>query len=95
MENGPCQHIDQIKVTADRDGVKGCEDCLKINGRWVHLRMCLTCGKIGCCDNSPNRHATRHFRETQHAIIQSVEPGETWVYCYHDQVTMPEPPPTL
>ena len=79
-----CEHIKEIrKVTPSADG---CEDCLKIGGRWVHLRMCETCGHVGCCDNSPNRHATKHYNATQHPIVKSVEPGEEWGYCYPDDV---------
>ena len=77
-----CEHIKEIrKVTPSAEG---CEDCLKIGGRWVHLRMCESCGHVGCCDNSPNRHATKHFHATQHPIVKSVEPGEEWGYCYPD-----------
>ena len=77
-----CEHIKEIrKVTPSADG---CEDCLKIGGRWVHLRMCESCGHVGCCDNSPNRHATNHYNATQHPIVKSVEPGEEWGYCYPD-----------
>ncbi len=77
-----CEHIKEIrKVTP---GANGCEDCLKIGGRWVHLRMCESCGYVGCCDNSPNRHATKHYHATQHPIVKSVEPGEEWGYCYPD-----------
>jgi uncharacterized UBP type Zn finger protein len=64
----------------------GCEDCLKIGGRWVHLRMCLECGHVGCCDSSPNRHATAHFHATRHPVIASREPGEHWRYCYLEGV---------
>ena len=64
----------------------GCEDCLRIGGRWVHLRVCMSCGHVGCCDNSPNRHATAHFNEARHPLIQSYEPGEDWWYCYVDDV---------
>ena len=79
-----CEHIKEIrKVTPSADG---CEDCLKIGGRWVHLRMCESCGHVGCCDNSPNRHATKHYNATQHPIVKSVEPGEEWGYCYPDDV---------
>ena len=79
-----CEHIKEIrKVTPSADG---CEDCLKIGGRWVHLRMCESCGHVGCCDNSPNRHATKHYHSTQHPIVKSVEPGEEWGYCYPDDV---------
>jgi uncharacterized UBP type Zn finger protein len=77
-----CEHIKEMrKVTPSADG---CEDCLKIGGRWVHLRMCESCGHVGCCDNSPNRHATKHYNATQHPIMKSVEPGEEWGYCYPD-----------
>ena len=80
----PCSHLDQIR---DVDpSAPGCEDCLRIGGTWVHLRMCLICGHVGCCDNSPNRHATAHFRATGHPLIASIEPGEGWMYCYLDDV---------
>jgi uncharacterized UBP type Zn finger protein len=77
-----CTHLDQ--VTDAHPSSDGCEDCLRIGGRWLHLRMCMVCGHIGCCDNSPNRHATAHFRATRHPLIQSYEPGEDWWYCYLD-----------
>ena len=84
-----CTHTDQIKVTRPAsEDVEGCEDCLKTGGWWVHLRICLTCGHIGCCDNSPNTHARKHFEETNHPIIQSLEPGETWRYCFIDNVAI-------
>ena len=77
-----CTHLDwAADVTPSSNG---CEDCLRIGGRWVHLRMCMTCGHVGCCDDSPNRHATAHFRATLHPLIQSYEPGEHWWYCYID-----------
>jgi uncharacterized UBP type Zn finger protein len=79
-----CSHLDQIAdVTASAEG---CEDCLPIGGWWVHLRLCLACGHAGCCDSSPNRHATAHVRATGHPLIQSLEPGETWIWCSVDQV---------
>jgi len=78
-----CPHTSQIqKVTPS---AQGCEDCLKVGGRWVHLRLCLTCGHVGCCDSSPNKHATKHFHSTKHPIIQSFEPGENWRWCYVDE----------
>ena len=86
-----CTHADQIKVMRP-ESVEGCEECLKIGGRWVHLRVCLTCGKVGCCDNSPNRHARAHYGETKHPLIQSVEPGEKWAYCFEDNTMMREAP---
>ncbi|MFW9929988.1 MAG: UBP-type zinc finger domain-containing protein [Candidatus Thorarchaeota archaeon] len=70
------------KVSASSDG---CEDCLKIGGSWVHLRECMICGHIGCCDSSPNKHATEHFQKTNHEIIQSYEPDEDWYWCYIDK----------
>ena len=82
-----CTHLDQIRDVTPST-TEGCEDCLKTGGWWVHLRLCRICGHVGCCDNSPNRHATRHFRATQHAIMQSFEPGEDWLYCYVDQMVM-------
>ena len=80
-----CGHLDQVSdVTPSSDG---CEDSLRIGGWWVHLRMCMSCGHVGCCDNSPNRHATAHFHSQHHALIQSYEPGEDWWYCYVDDLT--------
>lgn len=78
-----CTHLDHIKNV--KPSAQGCEDCLKIGASWVHLRECLECGHVGCCDNSPNRHATKHFHATNHPIIQSFEPGEHWKYCYLDE----------
>jgi uncharacterized UBP type Zn finger protein len=81
-----CTHTDRIEVVGLPEQIAGCEDCLAIGGRWVHLRMCESCGKVGCCDNSPNRHATAHFHESSHPIIRSAEPGEDWSWCYVDEV---------
>ena len=81
-----CSHLDQIhEVTPSANG---CEECLKTGDTWVHLRLCLTCGHVGCCDSSKNKQATRHFHATNHPIIQSLEPGEDWVWCYIDQVIL-------
>ena len=77
-----CAHLDQVRPV--RPSAKGCEDCLKSGSRWLHLRICLTCGHVGCCDSSPNRHARAHFHATEHPIIRSFEPGEDWVWCYVD-----------
>ncbi len=63
---------------------RGCQECLERGDAWVHLRLCMTCGHVGCCDDSPNRHATRHFRATKHPVIKSFEPGEDWAWCYVD-----------
>jgi uncharacterized UBP type Zn finger protein len=80
-----CTHLDQIKDVPPSGN--GCVECLRTGGVWVHLRMCCTCGHIGCCDNSPGRHATKHYRLTRHPIIRSFEPGEDWYWCYVDEVT--------
>ena len=87
----PCTHLDQIRDVVARTP-DGCEECLQLGDSWVHLRLCLICGHVGCCDNSKNRHATRHFHATQHPIIQSFERGEDWIWCYVDEVFL-EPPP--
>jgi uncharacterized UBP type Zn finger protein len=79
-----CEHFEQVKAVTP--SAKGCEDCLKTGGRWVHLRLCETCGHVGCCDSSPNRHATKHFQATSHPVIKSFEPGEEWGYCYADDL---------
>ena len=79
-----CAHLDQAADVAPSS--EGCEDCLRIGGQWVHLRVCMSCGHVGCCDNSPNRHATAHFHAQQHPLIQSYEPGEDWWFCYLDDV---------
>jgi len=81
-----CSHMDQIRDVKPST-THGCEDCLKIGSHWVHLRMCLICGHVGCCDSSPNRHATKHYHATGHPLIRSREPGETWGWCYVDEVT--------
>lgn len=88
MTEGRCSHLDQIEVTELPASPAGCEECLKIGAWWVHLRMCLTCGKVGCCDNSPNRHASGHYREAGHPLIRSAEPGETWSWCFVDEVAI-------
>jgi hypothetical protein len=80
-----CTHLDQILVEVP-DSVPGCEDCLAIGGRWVHLRLCMTCGHVGCCDSSPNRHASKHAAADQHPIVRSLEPGERWYWCYVDEI---------
>ncbi len=77
-----CQHKDQIKDVTP--SAEGCEECLKTGGKWVHLRICLMCGHVGCCNSSPGKHATAHFHETGHSIVKSFEPGEDWVWCYID-----------
>jgi hypothetical protein len=92
MEN--CEHLSAVRSVTP--SAKGCEDCLKIGASWVHLRLCEICGHVGCCDNSPNRHATKHYHATTHPIIKSFEPGEDWGYCYPDDLfyeTLPKPQP--
>jgi uncharacterized UBP type Zn finger protein len=81
-----CTHLDHVHVTELPESVDGCEECLKTGDGWVHLRICLECGRVGCCDSSPNRHASAHARETGHPLIRSLEPGETWSYCFADEV---------
>ncbi len=81
---GTCTHTDAI-ATTDASG-NGCYDCLLVGGTWVHLRRCVTCGHVGCCDSSPNRHATAHFQAADHPLMQSYEPGEDWFWCYVDQL---------
>jgi uncharacterized UBP type Zn finger protein len=81
-----CSHLDSVTVTELPDEIGGCVDCLAIGGTWVHLRMCETCGHIGCCDQSPNRHARAHFHATSHPIVRSAEPGEDWSWCFVDEV---------
>jgi uncharacterized UBP type Zn finger protein len=83
----PCTHLDQIRDVSPNTP-EGCEECLEIGDTWVHLRLCLTCGHVGCCDSSKNKHATRHYHATQHPIVQSFERGEDWVWCYIEQVVM-------
>ena len=81
-----CTHrnlIQPVMPSAD-----GCEECLALGDTWLHLRLCLICGHVGCCDNSKNRHATRHFHATGHPLIQSFEPGENWVWCYLDRTLL-------
>jgi uncharacterized UBP type Zn finger protein len=82
-----CSHLDQVEVEVvpARAEVPGCEECLKMDGRWVHLRVCRSCGKVGCCDSSPNRHASQHAAEAEHPIMSSIEPGEDWSWCTIDE----------
>jgi uncharacterized UBP type Zn finger protein len=81
-----CEHLDQIRVLAT-DRLE-CEECVKLGDSWVHLRLCLTCGTVGCCDSSKNRHASRHAREREHPIVGSLEPGEAWQWCYVDEMVV-------
>ena len=81
-----CTHLDMINdVSPNTDG---CEECLQLGDDWVHLRMCLVCGHVGCCDESKNKHATNHFRSTDHPLMKSIQPGEDWIWCYVDRLGM-------
>lgn len=81
-----CIHIEDADATIKPRTPEGCEECLKTGDSWVHLRLCLECGHVGCCDNSKNKHATKHFHATNHPVIKSFEPGEDWEYCYADDL---------
>lgn len=82
-----CEHVNEIQSVQPRS--EGCEECLQSGDTWFHLRVCLTCGHVGCCDASKNKHATKHFQETGHPLIQSGEEGEDWIWCYADRVMLP------
>ena len=84
----PCTHLDHVRVTQLPEEVDGCAECLAMGAPWLHLRICLECGHVGCCDDSPNRHATAHARGTSHPIIRSLERGEDSAWCYVDEVAM-------
>ena len=86
MAAGSCSHLDGVLVTELPEPLLGCEECLCSGSWWVHLRMCLACGKVGCCDSSPNKHATAHFHESGHPLVRSAEAGEDWSWCYVDEV---------
>ena len=85
VTNG-CAHTNQIRDVQPH--TRGCEECLKMGDTWVHLRLCLSCGHVGCCDSSKNKHATKHFHSSKHPIIKSFEPGEDWGWCYIDEVEL-------
>ena len=84
--HGDMHHLDDARILEVPGPVVGCEECLKVGSSWIHLRMCMTCGKIGCCDSSPLRHASGHARDDGHAIARSAEPGESWAWCFVDEV---------
>jgi uncharacterized UBP type Zn finger protein len=79
-----CKHLDQINDVTPSSS--GCEECLALGDTWVHLRMCLTCGRVACCNSSKNKHATKHYEASNHPLIESAQPGEDWRWCYIDQV---------
>src|ERR671937_17952 len=91
QESAACTPLDQVHDVRPRTP-DGCEECLQLGSDWVHLRLCLGCGHVGCCDNSPNKHATKHYRQTHDPLIQSFEPGEDWGWCFVDEVFL-EPAP--
>lgn len=79
-----CSHMENLRPVQPTS--QGCQECLETGDTWVHLRLCLTCGHVGCCDDSKNRHATRHYLASGHPVIQSFEPGESWMWCYPDEL---------
>jgi uncharacterized UBP type Zn finger protein len=81
-----CTHLDQIKHVKPPERV--CGECVKLGDTWVHLRQCMICGQVGCCDSSKNKHATKHFHAVKHPIMKSIEPGESWGWCYVDEVEL-------
>lgn len=83
-----CTHLESVEITELPEAVDGCVDCLAAGGRWCHLRICLTCGNVGCCDDSPGRHATAHAAASGHQLIRSIQPGEDWSWCFADEVAM-------
>ncbi|RNI31236.1 UBP-type zinc finger domain-containing protein [Rufibacter latericius] len=90
METKTCQHLpapENLKPATSHV----CAQCVAMGSTWVHLRLCQTCGQTHCCDSSPNKHATKHYLETKHPVITSVQPGESWAWCYEDQLFMPLP----
>ncbi len=89
-----CDHLEEVRTRDEpvTPGTPGCAECLASGGVWVHLRLCLACGHVGCCDDSPNRHATRHHRATGHPVVRSYEPGEAWAWCYPHGELAPEIP---
>jgi uncharacterized UBP type Zn finger protein len=82
-----CTHLDQIE-DVQPDPPDGCGECMRMGDTWVHLRRCLTCGAVRCCDSSRNKHATAHFHESGHPLVQSYEPGEDWIWCFVDELAM-------
>lgn len=79
-----CAHLADVQEPVP--SAEGCEECLRTGGEWVHLRLCVACGRVGCCDDSPNRHASGHARREGHPVIRSLEPGERWLWCFVDEI---------
>lgn len=88
MSATSCTHLDTIEITELPEEVLGCEDCLASGGVWLHLRICLACGHVGCCDDSPGKHASAHAAAVGHPLIRSLEPGEDWSWCFVDDLAM-------
>jgi uncharacterized UBP type Zn finger protein len=86
-----CTHLDQVRIRELPESVAGCEECLAAGGEWLHLRICLECGKVGCCDSSPNQHASDHAGSSGHPLIRSLEPGEEWSWCFIDDLALVVP----
>ena len=84
-----CAHVERTREVTP--SANGCEDCLRTGGSWVHLRVCMTCGHVGCCESSPGRHATAHWHDSDHPVVRSFEPGEDWWWCYADQLVFEVP----
>ena len=82
-----CTHLGALSMPTS--AASGCESCLETGDSWVHLRQCLTCGRVGCCDSSKNTHATKHFHASHHPVVRSAEPGEKWAWCYEDEAMLP------
>jgi uncharacterized UBP type Zn finger protein len=85
LESAECPHLATIKHHV-KPHARGCEECLATGDTWVHLRLCMHCGHVGCCDDSKNRHARKHWHAAQHPIVRSLEPGEKWGWCFEDDV---------
>ena len=83
-----CSHLDQIDPQVEPDSAEGCSECIAIGSGWVHLRMCMSCGHVACCDTSPNRHASKHAASSGHPIVRSLEPGEDWLWCFEDELAL-------
>lgn len=83
-----CEHLNAVQPRELPGGDRVCEDCVKTGDSWVHLRMCMECGHVGCCDSSKNRHARRHVESSGHQVVRSAEPGENWAYCFADDVAV-------
>ena len=79
-----CTHLDGIRVLQTTK--RYCEDCVKLGHAWVHLQLCMSCGHVACCDSSPDRHASAHYHATGHPLVRSIEPGESWIWCYRDEM---------